>query len=173
MHKFTILALFLISGAAYATPPLRDSLEFQSQITPMFPSTGSWLELPASAKLEEMRRAEEGCSAIGGPVGRWRVIDNRLWLSSLSRCRGDVELSAVYGGSNEPILAVWVSAELITFGGKPLCVGPYFTFWEKTIKLKVEQGVVKSVVETNNENDPQVPKSKSAEGIVPCLPARR
>lgn len=117
----------------------------------------------------------ESCSAIGGPVGKWRIAENRLWLTGLDRCGGEVALSAVYGKSDDPLFAYWVTAELLSNRGIVLCGAPGFgdVVWERRLTIKIEEGFVRLVSETNNENHPAVPKVAKSRPSPPCLPIAR
>lgn len=175
-RRFAAAILWAVMGSVFATPPLMDSLEFQSETSSVRVSgeQGLWLPLPHSPKLQEMRRTEN-CSAVGGPVGTWRIAENRLWLTGLYRCGGDVALSTVYGKSDEPLFAYWVTAELLSNRGTVLCGTPGFgdVVWERKLTIKVEKGLVTLATETSNEHNPAVPKAAKSRPSPPCLPAAR
>ena len=157
---FVLIAMVLLMTpvVSRATMPLMDYIEYEGRQSEAWPSTGPWLDLPRNDKLTELRRSGY-CSAIGGPRANWRVVDNRLWLTSLYRCGGvNIPLESVYGGNGEPILAEWITGRLNTYRGKQLCkeTNRGLGVHEITITFEIEKGVVTKVVETSNAAHPAV-----------------
>jgi hypothetical protein len=159
-----------VSSPVAATTPLSDRLEFESETTNMWTASGNWLEVPRSDKLQEMRRAER-CSAKGGPKPRWRVSDGKLWLVGFHRCAGDLPLTAIYDDTTAPVLADWVTADLVTNRGPYLCnSGPYGpAVFATTVRLRVEGGVVNDIARLSNADHPRVPKDRIGDRVPPCL----
>lgn len=150
-------ALLLASLPSYATKPLMDLIEYDGRATIVWPDDKPWLDLPRNERLAELQRGQR-CSAIGGPRAKWRLADDQLWLVGLFKCGGDIPLESVYGGNGEPILATWITGNLITHKGKLLCrdffgVGVF----ETTIVLRIENGVLKQAIESSNRRHPAVP----------------
>lgn len=152
--KHWVFASLLLSlpGQGAATTPLFDKVEINGELGNLHQAGKGWLDLPPSEKLQELRLAEM-CSAIGGPRGKYRLVDGKLWLISLYRCGGDVPLNAIYA-SGEPILAKWISADLVAELGKPLCRRGFAYVYERTVSLLVEEGTVTSIREESNANHP-------------------
>lgn len=144
--------LLALSGQGVATTPLFDKLEMNNETGNLHQMGKGWLDLPPSEKLQELRRAEK-CSAIGGPRGKYRIVDGKLLLTGLYRCGGDVSLEAVYG-SAEPIFANWISADLVAELGKPLCRRGFAYVYERKVSLRIKEGVVTSIREESNANHP-------------------
>lgn len=184
--RFVLLATFFsVPITAVATTPLIDSVEFEGQTLKIFPVKRTWLELPSSEKLDELRR-QQRCTAIGGPRAKWKIVENRLWLVGLFQCGGAISLESVYGGTGEPILAEWVSEIVIAREGKGLCRSISFDIGisEFTTAFEFENGILKRVERTNNRSNPAVPteedlkkmglsekdaKEHVAWGLWPCL----
>ncbi|MBK9236290.1 MAG: hypothetical protein IPO19_09675 [Rhodoferax sp.] len=146
----------LTASLSLATPPLMDQLEYESESTSVSVRSGTWMTLPRSQRVNELRLAEvTRCSAIGGPVGRWRIRENRLWLVGLHTCGEKHSLESVYGISGDAVFADWITADLVTHRGKALCGDSYIGIvWERDVTLKIEIGVLKEVVEVSNANHP-------------------
>jgi len=141
----SVVLLVLWSSASLATQPLFDRVELEGRSGRLLDSARGWLELPESEQLRSMARAEV-CSAIGGPRGKFKIAEDALWLQGLYRCGGDVDLSAVYPGISQPVVATWVTGKLTAEFGKILCWskkgGPVF---ERVATISVEAGKVTSV----------------------------
>ena len=133
-----------------------DSIEYDKRITIVWPDDKPWLDLPVNEKFTELRRTQR-CSAIGGPRAKWRLEDNRLWLVGLFKCGGDVPLENVYGNP-QPILAAWITGNLLTHKGRLLCRESYGVgLYETTIVLRIENGILMGVTENSNKAHPAVP----------------
>ena len=152
----TLLASLLwVASSALATTPLFDRIEVEGQRGNLHQKEKVWLDLPRSEKLQEFRRAER-CSAIGGPRGEYIVQDGKLWLSRLYRCGGNIDLKEVYSQQDQPILATWVTGELVAEVGKTICMstkGSFFIY-ETDIKMQVEEGAIKSMQSKSNVGHP-------------------
>ena len=98
-----------VGGRALATEPLHDQYVVGAETGWIFPSECCWMKLPPSDRLIAMRRAEVGCSAIGGPVGKFKLESGKLWLTGLHKCGGDVYLSEVYPDFKSATLANWLT----------------------------------------------------------------
>ena len=171
-----LLAL-LCGSAATATEPLRDLLEIGAETLPVeaLPPPGSRgtgaLDLPPSYLLRDMARAEH-CSALGGPRGVYRVDGGHLWLMRLRRCGGDIPLHEVFGGSGEPVVATWISAELVAQRGPVLCSRSQGgDLRQTTLRWRIEEGVVRSATQADNRDSPAVPgMPPGARRALPCRP---
>ena len=165
-----------VGTAAQATEPLRDLLEIGGETVAVeAPPPGrrgtGWLDLPPSDLLRDIARAER-CSALGGPRGVYRVDGGRLWLMRLRRCGGDIPLHEVFGGSGEPVMATWISAELVAQRGPVLCSRSQGgDLRQTTLRWRVEEGVVRSATEADNRDSPAVPgMPPGARRALPCRP---
>ena len=156
----TLLASLLwVASTAFATTPLFDRIEVEGQRGNLHQMGRGWLDLPHSEKLQEFRR-EERCSAIGGPRGEYVVKDGKLWLYRLYRCGGTIELNKVYSQQDQPILATWVTGELVAEVGKSICMstkGSFFIY-ETQIKIQVEEGAIKFMQSKSNVGHPDCPR---------------
>lgn len=149
----TMILLFCMAVAmpGFATEPLHDQYDADGLTGRIFPSECCWLQLPASTRLSEMKKAEQGCSAIGGPVGTFKLDGGKLWLTGLYKCGGPVDLHEVYPDRESPVLADWLNGTFKTQLG--------FVCYDKQMRqvyqleqvLTVEGGVVRDVVETSND----------------------
>lgn len=139
-----------MGGRIFATEPLYDQYSVDEENGWIFPSECCWMTLPASERLTAMKRAEIGCSAIGGPVGKFKLESGKLWLTGLHKCGGDVALSEVYPDFESPTLANWLTGTFTAQIGL-LCNDmheqPIYSLKQV---MDVEQGIVKSVSETRN-----------------------
>lgn len=147
---FATLSLLAI-GPAGATRPLFDQYSDGEHTGNIFPDKCCHLELPEDKRIRELRRQQIGnCSAAGGPVGVFRREDGKLWLTGLAECRGEIRLRRLYPDLEGPVVATWLSgtftAHLDQCYGAGVQLKPAVTQ-----TLVVEQGVVKSVVETLND----------------------
>jgi hypothetical protein len=140
-----------LACSALATPPLVDYLEIQGQ-RGVFQG---WLQLPISNNLEALRNAER-CSARGGPRGNFRVEAGKLWLDSLYRCGGKIEIKEVYSDEDTPIFANWVTGNLIAEVGEPVCWSDktYTSILETQISMQVQAGAVVSIQRKSNVGHP-------------------
>lgn len=152
----TLLASLLwISSTALATTPLFDRIELEGRGGNLHHKEKGWLDLPSSEQLQEFRRAER-CSAIGGPRGEYVVKDGKLWLYRLYRCGGTIETKEVYPQQDQPILATWVTGELVAEVGKPVCKSTKgnFFIYDTEITMLVEGGAIKSMQSKSNAGHP-------------------
>lgn len=147
---FAALSLLAI-GPAGATQPLFDEYTDGQHTGNIFPDKCCYLELPEDQRIRELRREQmRSCSAAGGPVGVFRREDGKLWLTGLADCSGAIRLRRQYPDLEGPVVATWLSG---TFTAHlDYCYAPRMQR-KAAIKqtLVVEQGVVKSVVETLND----------------------
>ena len=149
----TICALICATSlASHATEPLHDRYQADGSSGYIYPVECCWKKLPPSERLREIKRAElTGCSAIGGPVGKFENRSGTLWLTGLYRCRGDMELTEVYPELKGPVKADWLNgsfrAQL-----KFLCYGEDGRRISAIHQeLEVEQGVVTSLREKRHD----------------------
>jgi hypothetical protein len=164
-----LLIIALFSARSFATPPLRELLEYNGETSAVSMSANLGVTAPRSEKLWEMR-IKENCSAHGGPIEVWKISDGRLWLTHFRRCGGDVKLSEVFDGVSEPLMADWVTGDLTIEKGKLLCYQVYgVDVRQTTIKFRVEQGIVVRVAESNNDNHPRIPAAKQDGKLPECL----
>lgn len=139
------LVLLLGSPAAWATAPLFDLVEIDGLSGRLHDRTRGWVDLPESERLHAMARAES-CSALGGPRGKYKVANGSLWLHGLYRCGGDVEVASVYPDMSLPVVATWVTGELIAEVGKVVCtskLGP--PIFERMATISVRAGKVTAI----------------------------
>ena len=157
-HKRLLIllaSLYVFASPAFATTPLFDRIEIDGARGNLHHKEKGWLDLPGAERLDEIRR-DERCSAIGGPRGEYRVEGGKLWLQSLYRCAGKIEINEIYPEQQQPILASWVTGELIAEVGKPLCKsskGPFFIY-ETEITLHVEAGAITAMQSKRNAGHP-------------------
>jgi hypothetical protein len=150
-RTFILLLCMVIAMPGFATEPLLDQYVAGGLTGHIFPSECCWMKLPQSKRLTEMKKAEWGCSAIGGPVGTFKLDAEKLWLTGLLKCSGLVDLHEVYPELESPTLADWLSG---TFSAQLgfLCHDkngqPVYSVKQV---LTVEQGVVRSLAETRDD----------------------
>jgi hypothetical protein len=162
------IVLIVVTMPSSATPPLVDRLEYEGETTSFWSHKRTWVELPPSEKLQEMRRKER-CSAAGGPRAKWRIADSQLWLTGLFRCSGDVDFSDVYDAT-APVFANWITGQFWTHKGPRLCGHPYGrVIYEKNLIFDFEKGLLKKMTEVSNADHPAVPKHRPYEHMTPCL----
>ena len=142
--------LFTTQGAI-ATEPLHDKLIYQGHTGNIFSLKSSWLKKPKSKELTEIIRNMGFCSAIGGPVSKLKLENNKLYLTSLYKCGGDIELSEVYPKLTTPALATWLTGTYLV-NLNYLCRNNKGRFvYRVELSLKVNKGIVSSIKTINND----------------------
>jgi hypothetical protein len=148
-----VMLACVAAGPASATEPLKDQIVVGALSGHLFPSECCWVPLPPSEQLRAMKRAEfPGCSAIGGPVGMFELRDRKLWLTGLFKCSGAFDHRQVFPELASPAFANWLS------GTFTLALGPCGydvrgggQAYARKQKITVDQGVVTSVTEQDND----------------------
>lgn len=136
------LALF----PAHATEPLAAIIHIDGEEGAFYPDECCWVEIPRNERLRAAARAES-CSALGGPVGRFQLWEDHVWLVGLYRCGGDMPLEEIYPEMEGPTLASWLTGRFTARFDRGSCGGDgwlkpvFFT----THHLVIEQGRVVSV----------------------------
>jgi hypothetical protein len=152
MRRILFLVLYLMFAApSSATQPLFDQYTDGARTGHIFPSSCCWVELRDNERIWEIRRRETGCSAIGGPVGRFKLEAGKLWLTGLMKCSGDVPLQAVYPDMKSPVVAEWLTGTFKTRLDFQCTVQGVQQVYAVTQELTVDKGVVQSVKETPND----------------------
>ncbi|MGO4476338.1 hypothetical protein AB4Z32_08770 [Massilia sp. 2TAF26] len=146
---FLVLAL-MAAGPGSATEPLIDQYADGARSGRIFPSSCCWVELPDNERIWKIRRKEFGCSAIGGPVGRFRLEDGKLWMTGLMKCSGDIPLQEIYPDMKSPAFAEWLSGTFKTVLDYRCHAGSQ-SIYAVSQELVVEKGVVRSLKETAND----------------------
>ena len=139
-----------------ATPPLTDTLTIGDERGPIHPEKCCWLELPKTERLITAKRAES-CSAIGAPVGRFELVDQKIWLIGLSRCGGDLPLDQIFPEFGDRVQADWLNG---VFFAKftPMCLTKDGKEAYRTVlRLEVDSGLVSNM--QRNELDESVCKA--------------
>ena len=103
-------------------------------------------------------RRAENCSAIGGPVGRFRLAEGKVWLDGLYRCRGDIPLEEIYPEFDKPALATWLNGVFYAKNDSMCFVAGFGYVYRSTFRFVIENGVVTSLQRQENDeemcNDP-------------------
>lgn|GEM_PF-3307841 len=112
MRRAGRLYVLLVLTAAAALPaaathPLLDRIVVDDRQGEVFPEACCWMPMPKSERLRELRRAQR-CSAIGGPVGRFRLQADQMLLDGFVTCSGDLPLQTVYPDAPTPMPATWL-----------------------------------------------------------------
>lgn len=150
-QRIVFLVLALVTTArGSATEPLMDQYADGARIGRIFPSACCYVELPDNERIWQIRRKEFGCSAVGGPVGRFRLEDGKLWLTGFMKCSGDIPLQEIYPDLKSPAFAEWLSGTFKTVLDYR-CYANGRQIYAATQELVVEQGVVRSLKETAND----------------------
>ena len=152
MGKFGFFLICMaIAETTFATEPLLNQYVDGSRTGRIFPSECCWMKLPPSERLTALKRAELGCSAIGGPVGKFKLESGKLWLTSLFKCSGEVALQDVFPDLTSPALAQWLTGTFTAQVGLA-CFDKHGKRIDSVKQvLTVEQGVVTSLIETKND----------------------
>jgi hypothetical protein len=151
-EQFVVVILLLaLASSALATEPLLDQLTIRDQRGPIFPEKCCWLGLPESKQLRSARLAER-CSAIGGPVGQYKLERNRLWLVGLYACRGGIPLKAIYPALPNPALAEWLSGKFFAMVDWLCRSQSGVPVYRKELQLTVKRGIVVSSKEKLNDD---------------------
>ena len=153
MTKFlrNILAALLIfsNSSVFATEPLSDEFIYDGREGVIFSIKYYGMALPKSEKLRKLKIEGLDCSAMGGPVGKFKYINGKLWLTGLYRCEGDIELNSVYPELPNPAPATWISGNYKARLDW-LCENNRGYYIYKTeLQLVIDKGIVTSVVEKN------------------------
>jgi hypothetical protein len=143
-------ALLLWAGAASASLPQRDLLAYEGQQSVVTMRNQPRMPVPPSDRLTTLRSSNY-CSAPGGPVTRWAIIDSTLYLTHFSDCGTNMPLGEIYEGVRSPLVATWLSGELHAGRGRIIC----FTMEkgavaETALTFTVDQGIVTDVEERDN-----------------------
>jgi len=149
LHNLTrVLTLVLALVAptmASATEPLHDSLTVDEQHGPFFPEKCCWVDKLETRKFIEARMAEilGGCTAIGGPVGGFRLAEGKIWLIGLYKCGGSVPLKEIYPELGDPIFANWLNGVFFASLDR-ICVLQHDRkhVYRTELRLEVKNGVV-------------------------------
>jgi len=130
---------------------LHDFVTIDGQDGQIFPEKCCLIELPKSEGLSAARNIEN-CSAIGGPVGRFRIADGKIWLVGLFRCAGDIPLEDIYPEMENPAHATWLSgvfyAAINFMCRKPNSFG---SLYRTTFRLEIEKGVISNMQRKEND----------------------
>jgi len=160
---FCLLILFQHSACAVSplvsTFPEGDKLQYDGAYSTVWTAGEKPLGFPINDKVNAMTAAMEHCSALGFPSANWRLEDGKIWLDSLKSCReGVLSASAIYG-TDGPLWASWLTADIFTHRGEILCSNswPKLGIFRKTLILHVQGGVVTKISEQDNSNDPRIP----------------
>ena len=141
-----VLCIFWASPA-FSTQPLIDDFIYGDRKGIILPPKCCWMDLPKSDELRGLQMEGQACSAIGGPVGKFKYENGSLWLTGLRSCGEYHELNSVFPDLSNPTLAAWLNG---TFKAKLdwLCRNIHNQYVYKTeLKLEVEKGVVISISE--------------------------
>lgn len=150
-HLFALL-LALWVPASWATEPLFDRIDMNGHSGRLLDNARGWLDLPESEQLRAMARAEQ-CTAMGGPRGRYKVADGKLWLHGLYRCAGDMALSAVYPGTSQPMFANWVTGTLTAEFGPIVCRSKNgLPVFEEVVTFTVDAGKITDLTHVHAED---------------------
>jgi hypothetical protein len=152
MWRLLLLVACLVAAApATATEPLHDQYADGARTGHIFPSNCCWVELPSNDRIWEIRRKEFGCSAIGGPVGEFKLEDGKLWLTGLMKCSGKIPLQMIYPDMKAPVLAEWLTGTFKTRLDYRCYTQKTQDLYAVTQELVVEKGVVVSLKETQQD----------------------
>ena len=116
-----LLVLLAVTYPSAATRPLLDTIVVGEESGEIVPEECCWVELPKSEILRAAKRSER-CSAIGGPVGRFELIGEQVWLVGLLRCGGELPLSYAYPEMPDRVPATWLSGKYFV-SLTPRCFG--------------------------------------------------
>lgn len=146
-----IFSGLLVSSEVAATPPLNDQIVIEGKSHGFFQIGESWLPIPRNKALFEIMRNER-CSAIGGPVGKWKISRHKLYLTGFYKCGGDITLNNIYPSADSPILATWLFGDYFYNHGKIICfTGMFESVSEFRTTLHVKNGkILSSRTEPNN-----------------------
>lgn len=128
---------------ASATEPLHDQLAVDSQRGQIFPEKCCWIDLPDSEQLRNLRLTEH-CSAIGGPVGQFKLEDDKIWLTGLYRCGGGIPLKSVFPNLPDPAFAEWLNGKFIVRVDYLCCSQAGVPVYRREINLVIRRGAVQS-----------------------------
>lgn len=149
-RRLLMLALALVAARAGATEPLQDSIEIGGEAAVFLAPKCCWIPMPRSEQLRQARGAER-CSAIGGPVGAFRLEGDAVLLVGFRRCSGDVPLAEIYPDLPDPAPADWLDGVFSALLMQP-CRGGGADAEPKRIQLTLEAGRV-----TRREEIPAAP----------------
>lgn len=160
MNIFRRILVAMMMCGLYATSkasdPLTDMLAVDERIGVFKPEKGYWVGLPRTERLRALARAQM-CTAIGGPVGQFRLREDEIWLVGLYKCGGDVPLQEVYPDAQGPFMAEWLTGTFFvhldhlcrTVNGENL--------FGTTLKLELLKGVVQKT-EVENQDKSACPR---------------
>ena len=137
-------ALCLLAGTpalCLATEPLVSPVHIGEHHGVIYPEKCCSMDLPRTEKLREMRLAQS-CTAIGGPVGEFKIADRKVWLTSLRTCDGDIPLHDVYPEMSEPVVATWLDGNFAAKLGYQCTINGYQRIYQHSVRMVVEKGIV-------------------------------
>ncbi len=146
--------ILLTTQNIFATQPLYDQLTYQGYTGYIFPSECCWLKKPRSKKLDKIQKdniEKRSCSAIGGPVSKLKLENNKLYLTSLYQCGGDLPLSDVYPKLKQPALATWLTGTYKVKLNEICLTKGYNSVYEFHHTLIVKEGILTSISTTKND----------------------
>ncbi len=154
-HFLRFGLLFLLSAATFpseATRPLIDTIVVGEESGEILPEECCWVKLPKTESLTAAKLAES-CSAIGGPVGRFELIGEQIWLVGLLRCGGEMPLSYVYPDMPARVPATWLNGTYFV-NLSPRCFGPMGAEKNrKHLTLRVAAGVASIQAQRIDESE--------------------
>jgi hypothetical protein len=152
MRRILFFVLYLLFAApGSATQPLLNQYTDGVRTGHIFPSGCCWVEIPSNERIKEIRRREIGCSAVGGPVGIFKLEAGKLWLTGLFKCSGEIPMQEVYPDMKSPAFAEWLTGSFRTRLDFQCVVRGGQEVYAVTQELTVDKGVVQSVKETRND----------------------
>lgn len=157
LQSAILLVVVWLTPWASATEPLYDRLTVDSETGLIFPEKCCWLELPDSEQLRSARRAET-CSAMGGPVGQFMLLEGKIWLAGLYRCGGAIPLKSMFPDLPDPAMAEWLSGKFMVRVGYLCRNRAGATVYKREIGLMVQRGLVKSRDEKVNDDSSCAPR---------------
>lgn len=145
-----------------ATEPLVSPIRIGEHEGIVFPEKPGSMDLPRTPALREARLAQR-CSALGGPVGRFEVSDDRIWLVGLYRCGGNFASEEIYPEMRGPVVADWLNGSFkapLDFQCHALW-GP--RVYKHTARFEVRDGVVSGLrFEANDDSICEGRRSENA-----------
>ena len=108
LKLIALLWLSLVASTAWATMPIRATITIGDLDGWITGSACCRVSVPENEVLLTIRKGEN-CRSGGTPVGRFELVDGKLWLVGLLACKGAIPLRDVYPESTGPVVASWLT----------------------------------------------------------------
>ena len=154
--RSSLMALLAMLGNLIALPALA-TCPFFDRIS----VDGQWLTIrnptsfPRSAEDAAWLRTLRRCSAAHQGRALYRVAGDTVYLTGFAACfnnRPLPQLSELYPGAGDRIVAEWLSGPITAFGGREICASHWCPVYDTQSVLQVDKGKLVGITTAPNPN---------------------